>query len=381
LCPLFASGIANQKVRYDKNKTNIKVLPSRKPLSVLDKLHGVLISVCNKNFWKEVIKVFLKSTKKLSSLRYLISFSWTGNCVARYTIRLIRDLIDDYDEIVLYSYWLHQQAYVAAYLKGKLPKVLKAVSRCHRFDVYEYLNYEYIPYRDYLLKRLDDIYCISEDSMRYLNIKYPKYSQKYKIARLGTKSYKLHKYKPNPDLLRVVSCSNCVPVKRIDLIIKTLTIFEDNEISVEWIHYGDGVLFEKLKNEAADNLKKYVHFEFKGYVSNHTILDDYSRNDFDVFVNVSSSEGIPVSIMEAMSFGIPTIATDVGGTSELVKNGINGLLLHADFLVTDLYNAINSIREMPSSEYLNLRIQARSMWEEKFSAKNNYNMFAEQLLE
>ena len=85
--------------------------------------------------------------------------------------------------------------------------------------------------------------------------------------------------------------------------------------------------------------------------------------------------------MEAMSFGIPTIATDVGGTSELVKNGINGLLLHADFLVTDLYNAINSIREMPSSEYLNLRIQARSMWEEKFSAKNNYNMFAEQLLE
>ena len=167
----------------------------------------VLISVCNKNFWKEVIKVFLKSTKKLSSLRYLISFSWTGNCVARYTIRLIRDLIDDYDEIVLYSYWLHQQAYVAAYLKGKLPKVLKAVSRCHRFDVYEYLNYEYIPYRDYLLKRLDDIYCISEDSMRYLNIKYPKYSQKYKIARLGTKSYKLHKYKPNPDLLRVVSLS------------------------------------------------------------------------------------------------------------------------------------------------------------------------------
>ncbi|SQC98630.1 UDP-D-galactose:(glucosyl)lipopolysaccharide-1,6-D-galactosyltransferase [Fusobacterium necrophorum subsp. necrophorum] len=38
-----------------------------------------------------------------------------------------------------------------------------------------------------------------------------------------------------------------------------------------------------------------------------------------------------MSIMEANSFGIPCIATDVGGTRELVQNKINGHLLEAEF--------------------------------------------------
>ena len=38
----------------------------------------------------------------------------------------------------------------------------------------------------------------------------------------------------------------------------------------------------------------------------------------DLFINTSSSEGVPVSIMEALSVGIPIIATDVGGTKEIV---------------------------------------------------------------
>lgn len=44
---------------------------------------------------------------------------------------------------------------------------------------------------------------------------------------------------------------------------------------------------------------------------------------------MSDSEGIPVSIMEAMSFGIPVIARNVGGMSEIV-NEENGLLLEND---------------------------------------------------
>ncbi|MFR4320263.1 MAG: glycosyltransferase [Blautia massiliensis (ex Durand et al. 2017)] len=44
-------------------------------------------------------------------------------------------------------------------------------------------------------------------------------------------------------------------------------------------------------------------------------------------MNVSSSEGIPVSIMEATSFGIPGIATDAGGTKEIIRDKENGVLL------------------------------------------------------
>lgn len=46
----------------------------------------------------------------------------------------------------------------------------------------------------------------------------------------------------------------------------------------------------------------------------------YSEHPVDVFINLSTNEGVPVSIMEAISFDIPIVATDVGGTSEIVTD-------------------------------------------------------------
>jgi glycosyltransferase involved in cell wall biosynthesis len=49
-----------------------------------------------------------------------------------------------------------------------------------------------------------------------------------------------------------------------------------------------------------------------------------------VFVLVTHSEGMPVSIIEAMSFGLPVIASNVGGIPELIEDGINGILIGPD---------------------------------------------------
>lgn len=50
-------------------------------------------------------------------------------------------------------------------------------------------------------------------------------------------------------------------------------------------------------------------------LGNQLVYDFYRNNDVDVFVNLSESEGIPVSIIETISFGVPVVATDVGGNS------------------------------------------------------------------
>lgn len=47
----------------------------------------------------------------------------------------------------------------------------------------------------------------------------------------------------------------------------------------------------------------------------------------DIYVQPSHSEGLPVATTEAMSMGLPVVATDVGGTREVVKNGITGILV------------------------------------------------------
>ena len=66
-----------------------------------------------------------------------------------------------------------------------------------------------------------------------------------------------------------------------------------------------------------------------GAFSNREVFDFYKSHPVDFLINVSNNEGIPVSIMEAHSFSIPVVATNVGGTSEIV-NEENGILLPAD---------------------------------------------------
>ena len=65
-------------------------------------------------------------------------------------------------------------------------------------------------------------------------------------------------------------------------------------------------------------------------MTHENVLKWFEENPADVFVNVSSSEGLPVSIMEAFSYGIPAIATAVGGMPEIVTEDC-GVLLKPDF--------------------------------------------------
>ena len=69
---------------------------------------------------------------------------------------------------------------------------------------------------------------------------------------------------------------------------------------------------------STENLEENISVKLLGKVNNNDILNFYSITPVNLFINLSESEGIPVSIMEAISFSIPIIATDVGGVSEIV---------------------------------------------------------------
>ncbi len=56
-----------------------------------------------------------------------------------------------------------------------------------------------------------------------------------------------------------------------------------------------------------------------GYGSIDDLMLFFKENSVDLFINASITEGTPVSIMEAISCGIPIIATDVGGNPEIVS--------------------------------------------------------------
>ncbi len=111
-----------------------------------------------------------------------------------------------------------------------------------------------------------------------------------------------------------------------------------------------------------------------GEISNQELMHFYKENHIDLFVNVSVEEGVPVSIMEAISFGIPVVATNVGGTSEIVHHNENGLLVNRDFSDRDLQVAINDFYKA-NVETEQFRMNSRKIWEEVCNYKVNYERF------
>ena len=80
--------------------------------------------------------------------------------------------------------------------------------------------------------------------------------------------------------------------------------------------------------------------EYLGWVDNEK--KSAAFNNSDVFVLPSYSEGLPISILEAMSYGKAIIATDVGGVSEIVRENENGILIEPGNL-PQIRQAINKM--------------------------------------
>ena len=183
------------------------------------------------------------------------------------------------------------------------------------------------------------------------------------------------------NVLSIVSCSFLVEVKQVDKIIRSLKLIATkmSEISFTWTHIGDGVLYDNLILLAKSELSglENIQYDFVGNYENEQVYEFYKNNPVDLFINVSSSEGVPVSIMEAMSCHIPIVAPDVGGVNDMVVDGYNGILLKSHFTVSDIVLAIKKIEFFKSSK---TRDGAYKIFLERYDAKKNYVEFIKDYL-
>lgn len=339
-------------------------------------LRSVIFILMHSFFYKEIIDMIC--SKKLTCSSFIV--------LARTTIKstivffeLKEMLGKKKSKVTLYSYWMAEPALICALLKKYSNlNIIKTITRCHRFDVYEYANkLHYLPYRKLILANMDVIYPISNDAYDYLEARYKCYVHgKMQIQRLGTEDG-IECQVNKSQVLRLVSCSWLRPVKRVGLIVKAL---EALEIPIEWTHYGDGEEMEKLQKMVKGIDKCNIKINFAGRITNSEILKAYHKNAFDVFINVSENEGVPVSIMEAMSVGMLVIATDVGGTREIVKNEVNGYLLPKDCTPNLIAEKIQAIYHMSDDVYSKARRNSRMLWEKLSSAKNNYQKMYNDLI-
>lgn len=268
-----------------------------------------------------------------------------------------------HDDDIFYSYWGNGWGTVIPTLQGVKNTI---VSRFHRFDLYSERGYIQL-FRSTVLNRLDQAIFISKHGESYEHAAYPNINFDSVVSYLGTLDHGTTA-KSNDGKIRVVSCSRIVKVKRVELIFKAL--LEINTPNIEWTHFGDGELMDNLRKLIDSSNHNFV-INLPGNMSNGEIMNYYKTHMADVFVNVSSSEGLPVSIMEAISFDIPVVATNVGGTSEIV-NSQTGILITSNPTSEEISKAI--------SEILQRRFTPRQYWENNFNAENNYNKFYQNLI-
>ena len=336
------------------------------------------LSLFSKDFYLD-LKNHLPSSLSPSYLRRLFSFLAGANLTRNWVQNWLEMNRLSADDVIGYTFWFDEISMGIGLAKEKHPD-LRVISRAHGYDLYEEL-YGIWPLRPRAISMLDGLFTDSDIGANYLRDKYPQFKEKYGAALLGvTEPGGLSK--PSEDgVLRLVSCSILNPVKRIDLLFEgvvTAARMRPDQV-IEWTHFGDGDGRQDYINRIASEFPSNTKGHFPGYQTQHDLIQTYLEKPVDVFVNVSSTEGTPVSIMEAVSCGIPVIATAVGGNVEIVKEK-NGFLLSENPTPEEIAEALLKVCDR-HEEMLEKRRGSREVWLERYNETTNFEAFAQKLVE
>lgn len=274
--------------------------------------------------------------------------------------------------IIYYSFWMNEWALALAL--GKKKGIIPGFSfRILGYDIYDELWQEgYIPFRNFIYSQCTRVYAVSKRAADYVKKK-GYFPSKVEHSYFGTVDHGF--CASREDVFTILSCSRLYPVKRVPKIAEAIGRLP---FPVKWIHHGDGECLPKVR-AIVESFTGNVSFEHSLPLDEHEkVLQKFHEWCPDLFINYSESEGLPVTLIEAASFGIPILATDVGGTSEIV-NEKTGILVPADCSVEQMVENIIAFTKSSMNSAEGHR-QVRKFWEENFAAGKNYRLFFEKLV-
>jgi len=133
---------------------------------------------------------------------------------------------------------------------------------------------------------------------------------------IDAKEFKPDLAKKMGETIKLISVGRLIPRKGYDYLIKALEGLSGFELTL----IGDGDQKEYLEKLAK---RKGVGVNFLGKIE-HNLIRDYLKKA-DIFILPSLNEGMPNAILEAMASGLAIIATDTGGSAELIQG--NGFVI------------------------------------------------------
>ncbi len=180
------------------------------------------------------------------------------------------------------------------------------------------------------VERATFVFCISDFCRSQLCSLVPQqHWRKFHVLRLGVDpavlSPEIQLLRTNGGgMLKAVCIGRLVPAKGHRTLLEALLMLRDRAVAMHLVLIGGGPEMQHLQD----------------FVQTHQLADCVTFTDAlsheealahlrqaDLFVLASFAEGIPVALMEAMALGIPCISTFVAGIPELIRDGVDGLLV------------------------------------------------------
>lgn len=176
---------------------------------------------------------------------------------------------------------------------------------------------------EHLLSSVDCVICLSSHWQNYL-------SKKFKISDLRVVKNPIQRVEmeksgdDDKKMIELLFLGNITDKKGIFDLVGALSKSDEDVKKNVRINIG-GVGEEDRLMREVEAYKGHEYVTYHGWANKekkHMLL-----TKSDVFVLPSYYEGLPISILEAMSYGKPIISTNVGGIPEIVKDGENGFLI------------------------------------------------------
>lgn len=377
-----AEAFLENEIPYLEDKFQLTIIPKNKKNTSRSISNNIEIdlSFANRNFTNYSF-AFIKQGFLLKNIKYLknitnVSFSKYWKSIKHYIVmslegEMLKNIVqkNNISNTILYSYWMKSPALALANLGGK--NILR-ITRGHGSDIYNLRHAQL--FHTHICNNIDFVFSVSDYGKNYIQDKFNANKNNIRTNYLASKNPFVSTNKIKSNKYHLVSCAFIVELKQIDKIAKALQSIGLNfeNTNIKWTHIGGGPGFDKIK-EICNHFPHNIEANLMGNISNDEIHSFYANNQVDGFINFSTSEGVPVSIMEAISYGCPILASDVGGTKEVVRN--NGRLINPALSVEDLAREIISFTK---EEYYSDLIKIA--WKENFSEENNYQKFSNFIL-
>ena len=181
----------------------------------------------------------------------------------------------------------------------------------------------------------------------------------------------------NSAKIQLLTVGRLAPFKNIDRIILSLNELKSEKFDFNLTIAGDGPERNNLESIVRENnLTNKVRFT--GQLVEKDLNKIYKNSD--IYIQASGYEGLPHTLLEAISYNLSIISTPIGGTNEILEDNTNGWtidLVEGKFpSETDIANKINYILENKKEDFEKKEL-ARNLLMNRFNKEENFNLYVE----